>query len=240
MKLLRRLAVAVSLAAATVPFVSGTTHADVPVFSATASCTDNVNEPRHIVVTFGGSEGQQFDLFIDDQQVAMVYNYGDGTGLPLLTDGSHHVVVKLTGTEQVVFEKTVYVGCEFPYITYAGECRDDGGHLLLLIEQNQGYTFNAYVDDELVDGFEHITDTDGGFADLGQFANGQHFVMVTWFDGPTDIDDSGGNVTLNCEDTGSGAGIPDTGADTWPLLAVGGAALVLGAALLALRRIRIA
>ena len=232
-----RVAVVALCAVLAAPMVSGGANADAPVFSATANCTENVNEPRHIVVTFGGSEGQQFDLFIDEQQVGAVYNYGDGTGFPLGADGPHHVVIKLNGTEQVVFETTVYLGCEFPYIAYKGECREDGGHLVLLIEQNQGYTFNAYVDDQLVDGFVHITDTEGGFADLGKYANGKYFVRVTWFQGEQDIDDSGGYVTLDCAQESSGLE-GSMGASTTPLLLTAGGLLAIGVALLGLRRLR--
>ncbi len=238
MQLLRRALVGVAAATLAVTLVTTQAHAATYDWSAEMLCAQGQTQ---VLLGVGGETGQEFDLHVGNIDFG-THAAGSGVASNVGADGAYHVVAYVADTQTIAYETTVYVACEFPYITFNGECQDDGGHLVLLIAQNQGYTFNVYVDDELVDGFEHITDTEGQYADLGHFANGQHSVDIRWFDGEIDIDDTGHDVTLDCAggDAGSGAGIPDTGADTAPLLAIGGVAIALGAVLLSVRRIRTA
>ena len=147
----------------------------------------------------------------------------------------------------VGFSTIIPVACDPLFVVRHSSCQDDGGHLELLIADNDELArYDVYVDDATtpLDGFTDLNAHDGlsaGYLDLGAYADGTHRI---WVDLKGDDSDSfvfeALDITLDCGGAESGGSIPDTGSNTAPLMFIASLLIAAGAGLLALRRVRTA
>ena len=129
------------------------------------------------------------------------------------------------------------VACEGPLIDIETQC-DDGETRFLEIAFWSTFddTADIYVDGVLVSEDVQADATDG-YLGHGSYPAGDHLIEIDW------LEDKGEEMyyteTVNfgvCPESDSGAGIPDTGSNTAPMLMVAAGLIVCGAALLGTRR----
>ena len=155
-------------------------------------------------------------------------------------DGMVQLWVKTDPGAQVVFGWEIPVTCDGPIVEIESQCNDDndGQFINVGLWDSDTQTFNVWVAGVLVGNGVESNDT-SGYLGYGSYPLGEIQVDVDWLENPDDnpyvstLVDAG-----DCTDDDSGAGIPDAGSKTAPLL-VGATVLTLGGiALLGTRRLR--
>lgn len=235
-RILRAVAGVAVVAVSVVGFGSQALAGSEPEAEAFAYCSDVSN------IRFGlyGSLGTDtFTLFIDDMISPADSEAGVGEITLPAGDGEvHHVKVVHQQSGDVLLDTDVAVACLAPFALFDTSCEEDGAHILVLLaDYTKSAIWTVYVDVEVpVPGFNGVDDTDSQYADLGVFAEGPHQVLADALEGGDFIFE----VDLECDDDGSGAGLPDAGSNTTPLTVAAGLFVLVGACLVLARRTRTA
>lgn len=128
------------------------------------------------------------------------------------------------------------VACEGPLVEVATQCDDDTRFLNIAFWSTFDDTADIYVDGVIVSEDVEADDTNG-YLGHGSYPAGDHLVEIDWLEDKSDEPYYSETVTFGvCPEADSGAGIPETGSNTAPMLMVAAGLMVCGAALLGTRR----
>lgn len=157
-----------------------------------------------------------------------------------LEDGVYQMWVKTDPEGVIVFGWQFIVSCDGPIVMARTQCDEDDGNqasIAVALWAADLTTFDVFIDGVQVDDNQESNDY-VAYQTYGPYPLGDHLVDVYWLGETSEDPYFSATVTEDCVDNDSGAGIPDTGSDTAPLL-IGATALTLGGvALLGARRLR--
>jgi len=155
-----------------------------------------------------------------------------------LGDGLLTVVVTHAVTDVEYARWELVLGCNGPTVLAEAVCVDGEGFILVAPFYDGKESFDIAIDELLVgDAVSAFTSLD--HYTYGPYAAGPHTVDVMIVD--SDAEPWAFNIEVaDCSDAGSGAGIPTVGSNTSPLVATAGALILLGGALVLVRRTRTA
>ncbi len=232
-----------AVAIATIGIAGTASAADSALIEYTVSCednggfidlavdidSDNPGEDRFLVELDG--------VVLDDDLPAGDSGWSD---LGPFEDGVYQLRVETDPGGDLVIGWQIPVACEGPLVEVLTQCEEEGGasHFIDIgFWSTFDDTADVYIDGVLVVAALESNDL-MGFYGYGPYPVGDHLVEIDWLNDKTDDPYFSATVSEDCIDDDSGAGIPDAGSETTPLL-IGATALTLGGiALLGTRRLR--
>lgn len=188
-----------------------------------------------------------FELIGDETDLWEILFEGEPAEAELVPEGLYHyeitpvaegwfsVVVKNQDGE-VELNWGELVACEGPVVETASDCVDNGLIVFVgVFDDSPEWTYDVYIDGVLAESGVPGNAVNKMFVFEGLTA-GEHLVEVDWLQDDSDGPYFSGMVSDACAD--SGAGLPDSGAASAPLLWIGSVLLAAGALLLGGRRLR--
>ena len=182
------------------------------------------------------NSAERFNISLDGQAKFTNAFWGEYT--VVTTAGAHHLVVT-NNSGATVYDDYLLFACNGPLAVAKSACVDGHEQISLKTAEQIPYSWNVSVDGTAVPSWQDVPSTDGDWAVLGTFAAGQHTVLVEW----NHVEAADGSqeliVTSDCLDSGSGAGLPQGGSETTPMLITAGLLILAGFGLVSLRRPRL-
>ena len=200
-----------------------------------------------------GETGDEVDVFVNGELFGdSPYGPGDlELEVPGLEDGAYEVTIVDHASGEELDSETAAMMCNGPVIAAAADCEENEGVIEVWIEYDiydlESSTFDVYVDGELRN--DHVSgDANGQGYGHGIFEPGEDVLIeVYWNEGESDDPWYSATLSNDCgldldgdpdTDDGAGAGLPDSGSNTTPMMLAAGGLLAAGAAMLGLRRLR--
>ena len=191
-----------------------------------------------VKVALSGVTIDDVNVVIDGQTESPYADVGSGAYLfGILDEGPHSVVVEWPGHDNLADDSSFEIACD-PYISLSIECREPGDAFLTVVINDESDThFDIYLNQTLAAG-----NVPPGPHEFAVDANVEIDVAVDWLESNNDEVAFTETTVIECEDPegdgGSGAGLPDAGSHSAPILLAAGLLMALGLGLVGLRRFR--
>lgn len=234
-------ATAAALTLATVGLAGNASALDDVDFEYEVSCEKDGGYIDFAILIDADDEADRFSVELDGVVLDTDLPEGEHQflGNGAFGDGMVQMLVKTDPGGQVVLGWQFPVTCDGPIVEIEAQCNDDGDGQFAMVGMwdTDTQTFDIFVNGLQVADDEE-SNAIAGYLGYGSFPFGDLLVEVYWNEGGGNEPYVSATVSDDCTDDDSGAGIPDAGSDTTPLL-VGATVLTLGGvALLGTRRLR--